>query len=100
MLEIVLDAVKAQQFTVTLNNQVCEIRLAQRSTGLYIDLTVNSSPCLQGVICLNGNKLVRYRHLPFNGELFFADLEGSDDPEWRGLGKRFKFYYLSPEELA
>ncbi|MFN1150040.1 phage baseplate plug family protein [Serratia liquefaciens] len=99
MLEIVLKPLKAQRFTVTLNNQACEIRLAQRTTGLYIDMTVNSIPCLQGALCLNGNKIVRYGYLPFAGELFFADLEGNADPEWSGLGERFKLYYLAPEEL-
>lgn len=99
MLEIVLKPLKAQRFTVTLNNQECEIRLAQRSTGLYLDLTVNSAPCLQGVLCLNGNKIVRYGYLPFAGELFFADLAGAEDPNGSGLGERFKLYYLAPEEL-
>lgn len=99
MLEIVLKPLKAQRFTVTLNNQECEIRLAQRSTGLYLDLTVDSAPCLQGVLCLNGNKIVRYRYLSFSGELFFSDLSGSADPDWSGLGDRFKLYYLAPEEL-
>ncbi|MMZ41441.1 hypothetical protein D3C81_117940 [compost metagenome] len=99
MLEIVLKPLKSQRFTAPLNNQVCEIRLSQRSTGLYIDLAVNGAPCLQGVRCLNGNKIVRYGYLPFVGELFFADLQGSADPEWSGLGNRFKLYYLAPEEL-
>lgn len=48
MLEIVLKPLKAQQFIVSLNNQVCAIRLNQRSTGLYLDLSVNDTPCLQG----------------------------------------------------
>lgn len=52
-----------------------------------------------GVLCLNGNKIVRYGYLPFAGELFFADLEGKADPEWAGLGQRFKLYYLTPEAL-
>lgn len=99
MQEVVIKPLKAQRFTVTLNNQICEMRLAQRSTGLYIDLTVNGTPCLQGVLCRNGNKIVRYDYLPFDGDLFFADLAGSDDPVWSGLGERFKLYYLAPEEL-
>ncbi|CAK8736345.1 hypothetical protein SODG_000595 [Sodalis praecaptivus] len=99
MLEIVLKPLKAQQFIVSLNNQACAIRLNQRSTGLYLDLSVNDTPCLQGVLCLNGNKIVRYGYLPFAGELFFADLEGKADPEWAGLGQRFKLYYLTPEAL-
>lgn len=71
MLEIVLSPVKAQQFTVTLGAQVCTIRLNQRTTGMYIDITVNGEPCLYGVLCLNNNRIVRYGYLPFQGDLFF-----------------------------
>ncbi|EQC00983.1 hypothetical protein [Photorhabdus temperata] len=35
---------------------------------------------------LNCNKIVRYSYLRFQGELFFADLDGSSDPYWEGLG--------------
>lgn len=70
MLEIVLSPVKAQQFTVTLGAQVCTIRLNQRTTGMYIDITVNGEPCLYGVLCLNNNRIVRYGYLPFQGDLF------------------------------
>ncbi|QPN38288.1 hypothetical protein I5080_10160 [Salmonella enterica] len=76
MLEIVLSPVKAQQFTVTLGAQVCTIRLNQRTTGMYIDITVNGEPCLYGVLCLNNNRIVRYGYLPFQGDLFFSDTEG------------------------
>jgi len=99
MLEISLKPLKAQRLSVTLNGQNCEIRLYQRSTGFYIDLTADGNPVLQGVICLNCNKIVRYSYLPFSGELFFADLAGSSDPVWDGLGERFKLYYLAPEEI-
>ncbi|KOY61208.1 MULTISPECIES: phage baseplate plug family protein [Photorhabdus] len=100
MIEIALRAVKAQEFTVTLNEQSCMIRLNQRSTGLYMDLTVNDKPVLQGVVCLNCNKIVRYSYLRFSGELFFADLNGSSDPHWEGLGQRYKLYYLFPGEVT
>ncbi|KMW73653.1 hypothetical protein TI10_05205 [Photorhabdus luminescens subsp. luminescens] len=100
MIEIALRAAKAQEFTVTLNEQSCMIRLNQRSTGLYMDLTVNDKPVLQGVVCLNCNKMVRYSYLRFQGELFFADLDGSSDPLWEGLGQRYKLYYLFPREVT
>ncbi|MGV7960424.1 hypothetical protein QPK13_04675 [Photorhabdus tasmaniensis] len=100
MIEIALRAVKAQEFTVTLNEQSCVIRLNQRSIGMYIDLAVENTPVLQGVLCLNGNKIVRYSYLRFSGELFFADLNGSSDPYWEGLGQRYKLYYLFPGEVV
>lgn len=100
MKEITLKPFRAQRFDISLDGQSCTIRLNQRSTGLYIDLTVDGKAVMQGVLCLNGNKLVRYSYLPFKGELFFADLEGSSDPAWEGLGTRYRLYYLSESEVA
>lgn len=99
MIEITLKPIPAQQLSVTLGEQDCSIRLYQHSTGLYMDLSVSGDVIMAGVLCLNGNKLVRYQHLNFRGELFFADLLGSLDPEYSGLGDRFKLYYLSEDEL-
>ncbi|EAA1115104.1 hypothetical protein EWJ44_12755 [Salmonella enterica subsp. enterica serovar Newport] len=67
MLEIVLSPVKAQQFTVTLGAQVCTIRLNQRTTGMYIDITVNGEPCLYGVLCLNNNRSDTHHYLANRG---------------------------------
>lgn len=85
MLEIVLSPVKAQQFTVTLGAQVCTIRLNQRTTGMYINITVNGEPCLHGVLCLNNNRIVRYGYLPFQGDLFFPTRRGTTIPTGGGL---------------
>ena len=100
MKEISLKPLRAQRFDVSLDGQNCSVRLNQRSNGLYIDLTADNKTVMQGVICLNGNKLVRYGYLPFRGELFFVDLEGSNDPFWTGLGTRYRLYYLSAAEAS
>lgn len=100
MKEITLKPLRAQRFTVSLDGQFCVVRLNQRSTGLFIDLTANGKAIMQGVICQNGNKLVRYRCLPFSGELFFVDLQGSNDPQWDGLGTRYRLYYLTADEVS
>ncbi len=98
MIEITLKPLKQQKFNVILNGQQCTIRLMQRSTGMYIDLYKDSIPLLSGVKCLNGNKIVRYKYLGFSGELFFTDLSGTEDPEWSGLGERWRLWYITDEE--
>lgn len=99
MQEISLQPAKAQEVRVTLGNQSCRIRLHQRSTGFYIDLWENDAPVMQGVICLNCTRLVRYPYLKFAGDLVFVDTLGTNDPAWSGIGDRFKLYYLTDEEL-
>lgn len=98
MLTITLTAEKEQTVNVTLANQACTIRLVQRDSGIYIDLSLNSIPILQGVPCWYGNKIVRYSYLGFVGDLFFSDQQGESDPYWDGLGTRFLLFYLEEGE--
>lgn len=100
MLTITLTAEKEQTINVTLNNQPCIIRLVQRESAIYMDLSLNSIPIIQGVPCWYGNKIVRYSYLGFVGELVFLDLEGEDDPFWDGLGTRFLLFYFEEADLV
>lgn len=99
MQEITLKPLKAQQVSVTIGGQACQIRLVQRTTGLFIDVSLDDLWIVQGVICLNCNKLVRYEHLGLQGELFFADTVGDADPIYDELGSRFQLFYATKEEM-
>ncbi|WP_261465783.1 phage baseplate plug family protein [Serratia entomophila] len=99
MQEITLKPLKAQQVSVIVGGQDCQIRLVQRITGLFIDVALNGLWIVQGVICLNCNKLVRYEHLGLQGELFFADTIGNADPAFDELGTRFQLFYATREEM-
>jgi len=103
MLKITLSPNVSQIFTVTLEGVSCTIKLHQRTTGLYLDLWVRDVLVLAGVLCLNITKIIRYDYLRaasgFKGELFFADMQGTDDPEYTGLGTRYVLYYLASDEL-
>lgn len=65
-----------------------------------MDLYVDDSPVMQGVICLNCNFMVRYSYLGFSGDLVFVDSSGTDDPSYDELGTRFRLYYLTADDLA
>lgn len=99
MQEISLQPSKSQKVSVSLNDQSCEIKIHQRSTGLYMDLYVDNNPLMQGVICLNCNFMVRYPYLKFSGDLVFVDTKGTDDPTYDEIGDRFKLYYLTADEI-
>ncbi|EPL4123867.1 phage baseplate plug family protein [Citrobacter amalonaticus] len=100
MRTIPLTPQKSQSFYIDLSGQNCGIRLIQRESFLYIDLMVNGVPIIQGVPCLYGNKIVRYRYLGFSGDLFFIDNQGQQDPSYDGLGSRFALYYIEEGELV
>jgi hypothetical protein len=96
MIQIVpTTAVAAQTFSVQLNNQNCTINLYQKSTGLYFDLILNNATIVQTMICLNLVGLIREAYLGFEGQLFFFDTQGTQDPTYDGLGSRYQLIYQS-----
>ena len=61
---------------------------------LFLDLAVNGTPLLSGVPCLCGVRIVQDVYWGFYGDLAFFDSEGTDDPQWAGLGSRWFLAFL------
>ncbi len=95
---IPLNAVASQTFSVLLADQNCQINIYQKSTGLFLDLYSNSTAIVLGVLCENLNRIVRSLYLGFSGDLEFIDNQGTDDPDFTGLGTRFSLAYLTAAE--
>lgn len=95
-----LVAVPSQKLQALLGGQVCQISVYQKSTGLFIDLYVNDVLIIGGVICQNDNRIVRSVYLGFIGDLAFTDTQGSDDPDYTGLGTRWQLCYIEAADLA
>lgn len=96
---IPLQPLPAQVLTVLLADQACQIDVAQKSSGLFLDLYVGGALVVGGVICENRNRLVRSSYLGFVGDLMVIDTEGSSDPDYTGLGSRFVLAYLTADDL-
>lgn len=88
---IPLTAVPSQIVAVQLGAQGCRITVRQRRTGLFVDLYVNDVLIVGGMKAENLVRMVRDAYLGFTGDLFFADTQGTDDPDYTGLGGRFVF---------
>lgn len=99
MVIIPLAAVPSQSVSILLANQNCQIVVSQKSTGLFVDLYSNNVLVVGGVIGRNLVRLVRSLYMGFAGDLLFIDTEGTDDPEYTGLGGRFSLGYLDASEL-
>lgn len=91
---IPLTATPSQEFSVTLGNQLCRIKVYQKSTGLFLDLFVSDRPIVQGALCRDRVRIVRHAYLGFVGDLAFIDTMGRADPEYAGLGDRFQLGYI------
>lgn len=97
--QITLQAVPSQTLTESLSNQACQLNIYQRASGLYMDVLVNNSPIINGVICQNINRIVRDLYLGFQGDFVFVDTQGDSDPYYTGLGDRYQLNYLEPSDL-
>ncbi|OYW21290.1 MAG: hypothetical protein B7Z52_01060 [Burkholderiales bacterium 12-64-5] len=86
---IPLIATPSQRLTVQLGQQSCVIAVRQRRTGLYLDLYVQNVAIVTGAAALNLVKIVREAYLGFTGDLFFVDTQGSNAPDFTGLGGRY-----------
>lgn len=91
---IPLTAVPAQTLSVTLGGQRCTITVSQRSTGLYADVAVAGTMVIAGMICRDRVPLKRSSYIGFVGNLAFIDTQGVQDPDYTGLGGRYKLVYL------
>lgn len=91
---IPLAPVPSQVLAVSLGDQPCRIDIYQKSTGLFLDLHVADRPVVVGVLCRDRNLLVRDRYLAFAGDLTLYDTQGTDDPQYVGLGSRWQLVWL------
>lgn len=98
MLIIPLRAIPAQRVGVILGGQSCTIVVAQKSTGMFMDLYVDNMLVIGGVICQVANRIVRSAYLGFVGDLAFIDTRAGSDPvddvSYEGIGTRFFLAYF------
>jgi len=80
-------------FRTRLNDQDVGLRIYQKSTGLYIDVILDTVAIVTGVLCRNRVITIRQEYLGFEGDLVFVDTQGNEDPYYTGLGERFKLVY-------
>lgn len=91
---IPLDAISNQTFSITLGSQSCQIKIDSKvGYGVFVSLWVDSTSIVQSSIALNRVGIVRYAYLPFTGEIYFVDMQGSDDPDYTGFGTRYIMVY-------
>ena len=97
---ISLSARPSQVLACSLAGQRCGIDLRQKTTGLFLSLYVNDALVVGGVVCVNGELIVRDAYLGFAGDLVFYDMQGADDPFYTGLGTRWILAYIEPWQIA
>ena len=104
MLIVPLAQVPNQSRLVSLNSQNCQFNVYQKSTGLFMDILLETNgvmaPILSGVLCRNQCPMVMTSYLGFVGELMWVDCYVTNaDPVYTGFGQQFQLVYLAPSEI-
>lgn len=94
LVTIPLNAVASQTIQVPLSGYSVQLDIRQRSTGLFMDIYLDNTLMLAGVLCQNCTWIVREAYHGFPGDMAFVDTQGSEDPQYSGLNARWVLYYL------
>lgn len=97
---IPLQPIPAQSFGVMLGGLSCRLSVYQKSTGMYLDLSIEGASVILGVLCHDRVLLVRQAYLGFVGDLAFIDTQGTSDPVYGDLGTRYQLLYLTPGDVS
>lgn len=102
MLRIPLQTVPSQTLAVTLARQAAQIALRQNGDSLYFSLSIGTRYFVRTRICRDRQRLlldVKYKG--FIGDFMFVDTQGTEDPQYAGLGgatARYQLVYLEAGE--
>lgn len=100
MLIVPTQATPSQTLATSLANQNVRLNIYQRFFGLFMDVLVNETRVIGGVVCRNLDLIVRDAYLGFSGDFVWLDNEGVNDPIYTGLGSRFSLCYVTAAEVA
>ena len=93
MITIPLQSVPSQTVNVVLAGQNCTLNIYTKQTGMYVDVLLAGALLCSCRVARDGVPIVRMGYTGFVGDIFFIDTQGSDDPEYTGLGTRWMLCY-------
>jgi hypothetical protein len=100
MLVVPVQALPNQTLQCVLGGQSVQLSIYQQSYGLFMDVSSNGTLIIAGVICENGNRIVRDAYLGFLGDFAWYDTQSTTDPIYTGLGLQYVLLYLETTDLV
>jgi len=111
---IPLSAVASQTLQFVAGGQNCQMSvytndgfdyndpsLSTEQKYIAIDFAYNGIPVTNTQNCLILTRLLKNRqYLGFVGDFMFVDTQGSDEPQYAGLGTRWLLLYLEASDLT
>lgn len=99
MILIPLQAVPSQTLATIVARQAVQIALRHSGDAVYFDLRYAGQPVVITRICRDRTRLLTDAHYHgFEGDFAIVDTQGKEDPNYTGLGARWKLYYIGVDE--
>ena len=100
MLQIPIQPVPSQQVLAVLGGQNCQISIYQKGSRVYVDLNSNGVEMCIAALAHNAVPLDACNAYDgFQGNLYFIDTQGEDDPQFTSMGSRWQLVYLTASEV-
>lgn len=100
MVVIPIQAVPSQQVLCLLEGQNCQINVYLKGQNIYFDLNSDGVDMCLAVLAHNAVSLdSRNSYDGFQGNFFFIDTQGLEDPQYIGFNTRWFLVYLTADEL-
>jgi len=97
---IPIQAVANQIVLCVLGGQNCQINIYLRNDSIFVDLNSNGTDMCIGCLALNAVPIDACNSYDgFQGNLYFIDTQGTDDPEYTGFNSRWVLVYLTAAEV-
>jgi len=99
MIDIALQNVANQTFSITIGENTFNVALKTTGNGLTIaDIVINDVTKILGVACLPNRSILPYPYME-SGNLFFV-VDGEDYPTYTEFGMTQNLVYLDADEMA
>lgn len=87
--------IPSQGLAVNLAQNAVDLVFSQKRSGLFADIAVNGVQAVAGALVRDGVPLLKGILPSFPGDLALIDMIGNADPDYSGLGDRFKLIWAS-----
>src|ERR1700748_2734055 len=99
----VIPILAAPALTVSevLAGQNCQISIYQKDNNVFVDLNADGVDIFVGNLALNATPIdAGNSYDGFQGNLYFLDTQGLDDPDYTGFNTRWMLIYLTAAEAV
>lgn len=99
MVEIVpLESIVRQEFYAILGGQNFTLRIVSQGERTYLDAKIGDDYVIRGALCHDRVSLRQFRTRKMEGDFYFVDILGNENPYYTGFGSRFYLVWVSEDQ--